>query len=366
MSHDASPLFQSFRLGDLALPNRIVMAPLTRNRAAHETGAPHDLNALYYEQRASAGLIITEATQISQQGQGYVWTPGIYSQAQIAGWKNVTKRVHAATGRIFVQLWHVGRISHTSLQMNDAAPVAPSAILAKTKTYVESGFVDVSMPRALAASEIPGIVSDFGSAALNAKTAGFDGIEIHGANGYLIDQFLKNGPNHRSDNYGGSVENRARFGLEVVDAIVKVYPKNRIGIRLSPVSPANDAVTSDPNQVFGYFVSELAKRGIAYIHVIEGSTGGPRDDIAFNFGALRKAFSGAYIANNGYDRDLAIKDISSGNADLIAFGKAFIANPDLVERLRLDAPLSMPNSNTFYGGDAEGYTDYPTMLKAAE
>jgi N-ethylmaleimide reductase len=366
MSQEANPLFQSFKLGDLILPNRIVMAPLTRNRATHGTDAPHDLNAVYYEQRASAGLIITEATQISQQGQGYIWTPGIYSQSQIIGWKNVTKRVHAAAGRIFVQLWHVGRISHTSLQANNAAPVAPSAILAKTKTYVESGFVDVSMPRALTASEISSVVSDFADAAVNANKAGFDGIEIHGANGYLIDQFLKNGPNHRTDNYGGSIENRARFGLEVVDAILQVYPKNRIGIRLSPVSPANDAVTSDPDQVFGYFVSELAKRGIAYIHVIEGATGGPRDNTAFDFGALRKAFNGAYIANNGYDRELAIQNIGNGKADLIAFGKAFIANPDLVERFRMNAPLNVPDGNTFYGGGAEGYTDYPTMLKAAE
>jgi N-ethylmaleimide reductase len=366
MNKDVSLLFQTFKLGDLDLPNRIVMAPLTRNRATHGTDAPNELNALYYAQRASAGLIITEATQISRQGQGYMWTPGIYTDVQVAGWKNVTKKLHIAHGRIFVQLWHVGRVSHTSLQDHGGAPVAPSAIIAKTKTFVETGFVDVSMPRALTESDIKAIVADYVAAALNTQKADFDGIEIHGANGYLIDQFLKNGPNHRTDNYGGSIENRARFGLEVVDAIIGVYPRTRIGIRLSPVSPANDAVTSDPSQIFGYFVSELAKRKIAYIHVVEGETGGPRDNAVFDYGALRKAFTGAYIANNGYTRDLAISDLREGNADLVAFGKPFISNPDLVERLRIDAPLNEPNSATFYGGGAEGYTDYPVLLKAAE
>ncbi len=359
-------LFQPFTLGDLVLPNRIAMAPLTRNRATHGSDAPNDLNALYYAQRASAGLLITEATQISRQGQGYIWTPGLYTDAQVQGWKNVTDKVHAAHGHIFVQLWHVGRISHVSLQEGGAAPVAPSAIAAKSKTFIESGFVDVSTPRALESREIPGIVADYAKAVLNAKKAGFDGIEIHGANGYLIDQFLKDGTNHRTDNYGGSIENRARFGLEVVDAILKVYPKTRVGMRISPVSPAGDAVTSDPAQVFGYFVSELAKRGIAYLHVVEGATGGPRDNVAFDFGALRKAFTGAYIANNGYTRELAIEAIKDGKADMVAFGKAFISNPDLVERLKLNAPLNMPDIKTFYGGGAEGYTDYPALPKAAE
>jgi N-ethylmaleimide reductase len=366
MNKETNLLFQTFKLGDLELPNRIVMAPLTRNRATHGTDAPNELNALYYAQRASAGLIITEATQISRQGQGYMWTPGIYAADQVAGWKNVTKQVHDAHGRIFLQLWHVGRISHTSLQENGAAPVAPSAIIAKTKTFIESGFVDVSMPRALAENEIQEIVADYVNAALHTQKADFDGIEIHAANGYLIDQFLKDGPNHRTDRYGGAVENRARFGLQVVDAIIKIYPRSRVGIRLSPVSPANDAVTSDPNQVFGYFVTELAKRNIAYIHVVEGETGGPRDNAAFDYGALRKAFTGAYIANNGYSRDLAVSELRKGNADLIAFGKPYISNPDLVERLRINAPLNEPNSDTFYGGGAEGYTDYPILVRAAE
>jgi N-ethylmaleimide reductase len=366
MSEDASPLFQPFTLGDLVLPNRIAMAPLTRNRATPGTDAPHALNATYYSQRASAGLLISEGTQVSPQGQGYVWTPGIYSEAQIAGWKTVTDAVHAARGRIFAQIWHVGRVSHVSLLKNGAAPVAPSAIQAKTKTYVETGFADVSMPRALETAEIPAVVAEYAEAAQNSLKAGFDGIEIHGANGYLVDQFLKDGTNQRGDAYGGSVENRARFGLEVVDAILKVFPKTRLGIRLSPVSPANDAVTSDPAAVFGYFASELSKRGIAFIHVIEGATGGPRDNAPFDYGALRKAFSGAYIANNGYTRDLAIEAVRDGKADLVAFGKAFIANPDLVERLRLGAPLNEPDRKTFYGGGEEGYTDYPTLAQAAE
>jgi N-ethylmaleimide reductase len=366
MSLDASPLFQPFTLGDLVVPNRIAMAPLTRNRATPGTDAAHDLNATYYAQRASAGLLITEATQISRQGQGYIWTPGLYSEAQVQGWKQVTDKVHAAHGRIFAQIWHVGRVSHASLQKDGAAPVSPSAIQAKTKTYIESGFADVSAPRALEAGEIPGIIADYAQAAENALKAGFDGIEIHGANGYLIDQFLKDGTNKRTDGYGGSVENRARFALEAVDAILKVYPKQRLGIRLSPVSPANDAVTSDPEAIFGYVVAELAKRGLAFIHVVEGATGGPRDNAPFDYAALRKAFSGAYIANNGYTRDLAIEAVRDGRADLVAFGKAFIANPDLVERLRLDAPLNEPDRKTFYGGGPEGYTDYPALADAAE
>jgi N-ethylmaleimide reductase len=354
-------LFEPFTLGDLVLPNRIVMAPLTRNRATHGTDAPNDLNALYYAQRAGAGLIISEATQISKQGQGYIWTPGLYTRTQVQGWKIVTDQVHSAEGRIFVQLWHVGRISHTSLQADGAAPVAPSAIQAKTKTFTETGFVDVSMPHALEAEQISSILADYAHAAANAKAAGFDGIEIHGANGYLIDQFLKDGTNHRKDRYGGSVANRARFGLEVVDAITKVFPKARVGIRLSPVSPANDAVTSDPDKIFGYFVAELSRRGLAYIHVVEGATGGPRDIAPFDYGALRKSFSGAYIANNGYTREMAVEAISSGAADLIAFGRPFIANPDLVQRLRIDASLTEVVDATLYGGGAAGYTDYQAM-----
>jgi N-ethylmaleimide reductase len=361
MSHDASVLFTPFTIGDLTLPNRLVMAPLTRNRATPGSDAPNALNVEYYVQRASAGLIISEATQISRQGQGYIWTPGLYTEEQIQGWRAVTDGVHAAGGHIFVQLWHVGRISHTSLQAGGGAPVAPSAVTAKSKTYIETGFAETSAPRALEADEIPGIVADYVRAAENAKRAGFDGIELHGANGYLIDQFLKDGSNHRTDRYGGSVENRARFALEVVDAVLKVYPKQRLGIRLSPVSPANDAVTSDPAAVFGYLVNELEKRGLSFIHVIEGATGGPRDNAPFDYAALRKAFSGAYIANNGYSRELAIEAVADGRADAVAFGKAFIANPDLVARFRADAPLNELDRASLYGGTAKGYTDYPAL-----
>ncbi|QBR72927.1 alkene reductase [Beijerinckiaceae bacterium] len=365
MTLDASILFSPFQLGDLQLNNRLVMAPLTRNRATKGTDAPNDLNARYYRQRATAGLIISEATQISQQGQGYIWTPGIYTEAQVAGWRNVTDAVHGAGGLIFIQLWHVGRVSHISLQPGGAKPVAPSAIAAKTKTFIETGFVDTSEPRALTIDEIAGIVADYRKAAENAKRAGFDGIEIHGANGYLIDQFLKDGTNKRSDHYGQSIENRARFALEVTDAILSVWDKRRVGIRLSPVSPANDATDSNPAEIFGYLVKELSAREIAYIHVIEGATGGPRDIVDFDFQALRKAFAGAYIANNEYTRELAIETLQQNRADLIAFGKLFLANPDLVERLRKNAPLNVPKQESFYGGASEGYTDYPTLEEAA-
>jgi len=361
MTQDASILFSPFRLGDIELKNRIVMAPLTRNRATHGTDAPNDLNAEYYRQRASAGLIITEATQISQQGQGYIWTPGIYTAAQVAGWKKVTNAVHEAGGKIVIQLWHVGRISHVSLQPHGNAPVAPSAIRAKGQTFIESGFVDVSEPHALTVDEIKTVIQDYVAAAKNAKEAGFDGIEIHAANGYLIEQFLKDKTNHRTDEYGGSVENRLRFALEVTDAILGVWPRERVGIRLSPVTPANDISDSDPAKVYFPLVEKLSARGLAYIHVIEGATGGARDIAPFDYVALRKTFSGAYIANNGYTRELAIETLRENRADLIAFGVPFIANPDLVERLRRDAPLNKPDQPTFYGGDAHGYTDYPAL-----
>ena len=368
MSHSESPvpaLFTPFRIGDIAVSNRIVMAPLTRNRATHGNDAPNALNVEYYRQRAGAGLIISEATQISQQGQGYAWTPGLYTADQVAGWKAVTDAVHAEGGKIVAQLWHVGRISHVSLQPNGQAPVAPSAIAAKGKTYIESGFADVSAPRALRLDELPGIVADYVLATEHAKAAGFDGIEIHAANGYLLDQFLRDGSNTREDAYGGSIENRARLTLEVVEAVTKVFPKGQVGIRLSPVTPANDAHDSDPQPLFDYLVAKLNEAGIAFIHVIEGATGGPRDFLPFDYGALRRAFKGAYIANNGYDRAMAIDAVASDRADAVAFGRLFIANPDLVERLRRDAPLNAPVGETFYGGDEKGYTDYPALSDKA-
>jgi N-ethylmaleimide reductase len=361
MSQDPAALFAPFRLGDLDLPNRIVMAPLTRNRAARDTDAPHDLHALYYRQRASAGLIVSEGTQISQQGKGYIQTPGSYSEAQVEGWRKVTDAVHEAGGRIFAQLWHVGRVSHVALQPNQQSPVAPSAIRAKTKTVLEAGFTEVSEPRALEIHEISEILADYSAAAESAKRAGFDGVEIHAANGYLIDQFLRDGSNKRTDSYGGSIENRTRFALEVVEAIAKAWSRSRIGIRLAPVSPANDIQDSNPSALFGDLVEKLDAQSIAYIHIVEGATGGARDNYPFDFARLRASFRGAYIANNGYDREMAIEALQSGSADLIAFGRPFISNPDLVERLRVGAALAEIDKTTLYGGGEKGYTDYPAM-----
>ena len=361
MTQDASALFAPVKIGDLTLPNRIAMAPLTRNRAIEPNTVPSHLAPLYYQQRDTAGLLITEASQISQQGQGYAWTPGIFNDAQVEAWKKVTAAVHEDDGHIFIQLWHVGRISHTSLQPNGGAPVAPSAIAAKTKTFIPSGFVETSTPRALETSEIAGIVADYANAAAAARRAGFDGVEIHAANGYLIDQFLRDSTNQRSDAYGGPIENRTRFALEVVDAILKVWPATRVGIRIAPVSPANDIADSNPAALFGALTEALSQRSLAYLHVVEGATGGPRDNAAFDFAALKKAFSGAYIANNGYTRDLAIAAINENRADMIAFGRPFIGNPDLVERLRQNAPLNKDDQKTWYGGGAAGYTDYPTL-----
>jgi len=364
MVADASVLMQPFKLGDLTLPNRVVMAPLTRNRATHGDDAPNALAATYYRQRASAGLIVSEGAQISQQGQGYVWTPGIYSDAQVAGWRKATDAVHAAGGRIFAQLWHVGRVSHVSLQPDGGQPVSSSAIRAKTRTYLGEGFTEVSEPRALEAAEIAGVVADFAKAAANAMRAGFDGVELHGANGYLIDQFLRDGVNHRTDAYGGPVENRARFALEVIDALTKVWPAARVGVRIAPVSPANDVADSNPAAIFGYLVAKLSERRIGYLHVIEGATQGDRNFAPFDWAALRRSFSGAYVANNGYTREMAIAALAEGRADLVAFGRAFIANPDLVERLRRGATLAEGNRASFFGGGAEGYTDYPALSEA--
>lgn len=364
MADESSPFFQPLQLGEIAMPNRIVMAPLTRNRAAKGTDAPHELNAEYYRQRAAAGLIISEATQVSQQGQGYVWTPGIYTDAQVAGWRKVTDAVHREGGRIALQLWHVGRVSHASLQPSGGKPVAPSALTAKTKTYIESGFAEVSEPRALDVDEIPGVVADFGRAARLAREAGFDGVEIHGANGYLLEQFLKDGANHRTDAYGGSIAHRARFTLEVVEAVTKAWSPGRVGLRLSPVSPANGISDTDPEALYGHLVEKLGGFGLAFLHVVEGATGGARDHAPFDYTGLRRAFKGSYIANNGYTRDLALEALRAGEVDAIAFGKLFIANPDLVERFRRNAPLNAWDQKTFYGGDASGYTDYPALDEA--
>ncbi|MCW5652232.1 alkene reductase [Hydrogenophaga sp.] len=362
-------LFDPITVGSLALPNRIVMAPLTRNRAPR--AVPTAMTATYYRQRASAGLLITEATAISHQGQGYADVPGLYAPEQIAGWKQVTRAVHEAGGRIVVQLWHVGRVSHNDLQPGGGAPVAPSAIRANTKTVlIRDGvptFVETSQPRALELAELPGIVDDYRRAALAAVEAGFDGVEIHAANGYLIDQFLKTGSNQRTDAYGGAIANRARLLVEVTRAVVEAIGGARTGIRLSPVTPANDVVDSDPQPLFDHVMRQLAPLGLAYVHVIEGATGGPREipERPFDFAAMRASYradggKGAWMVNNGYDLALAQQALDEG-ADLVAFGKAFIANPDLVARLRQGGPFNTPDRATFYGGGEHGYTDYPAL-----
>ncbi len=356
-------LFEPYALGSLTLSNRIVLAPLTRNRA-RAGFVPSELAPTYYSQRASAGLLIAEATQISQQGQGYQDTPGIYTQAQIDGWRQVTDAVHAKGGRIFLQLWHVGRVSHVALQENGAAPVAPSAIRAETKTFVNNEFLPVSEPRALSIDELPGIVEDFRKAAANAIAADFDGVEIHAANGYLLDQFLKDGSNVRDDAYGGSVDNRARLTLEVAAAVVNEVGAERTGIRISPISPANGISSSDPQTQFDYLVAQLDALGLVYLHVVEGATGGARDVAPFDFDALRRQFRNTYIANNGYDLELANARLEEGKADLFAFGRPFIANPDLVERLKTGAPLADLDQATLYGGGAKGYIDYPALATA--
>lgn len=350
-----SVLHTLVRLGDFALPNRFVMAPLTRSRAV-EGNVPNPLAVTYYTQRASAGLIISEATQICPEGQGYPNTPGIHTPEQITGWRKITDSVHAAGGRIVLQLWHVGRISHSAYQPGGAAPVAPSAIAARGEVYTPDGMVPLPVPRALDTTEIPQLVAAYVAAAKNAKEAGFDGVEVHGANGYLLDQFLRDGTNKRNDAYGGSIENRARLLLEVVDAVVQVWGAGRVGVRLSPVNPFNDIADSTPQATFNYVAEQLAKRGIAYLHVIELGDGTP-----FDFGQLRAKFGGNYIPCGGLTQETALAALESGHASAVAFGKLFIANPDLVERMRIGAALNAWDEAMFYGGGEQGYTDYPAL-----
>jgi N-ethylmaleimide reductase len=355
-------LFDPLTAGALQLANRIVMAPLTRNRAGPGL-VPGPFAAEYYAQRATAGLIIAEATQVSAQAQGYADTPGCYTDDQVAGWKKVTDAVHAKGGTMVVQLWHTGRVSHTSFQQDGAAPVAPSAIRANTKTFVAGqGFVDVSMPRALDLAEIPGIIADFRNASKRAIEAGFDGVEIHGAHGYLLDAFLRDGTNHRTDRYGGSVENRARFLTEVTEACAAEIGADRLGVRISPVSTAGDSKDSQPQALFNRVVDDLNHVGLAYLHVVEGDTGGARDNIPFDYAALHDRFDGVWMVNNGYNRQMAMDAVSQGRADLVSFGRLFMANPDLVRRLTENAPLNaLMSPETFYGGGAHGYTDYPFL-----
>ncbi len=358
-------LFDPVQIGDLTLANRLVMAPLTRDRAA-EGRVPHALNALYYEQRADpvtgAGLIVSEGTQVSPLGQGYLDTPGIYSPEQVAGWKLVTDAVHKKGGKIVAQIWHVGRISHTSLLPAGEQPVSATAKPASTKTFTPAGFETVSAPRALATAEVAEVVAQFRKAARNAVDAGFDGVEVHGANGYLVEQFLRDSCNDRTDAYGGSLSNRARFLIEVMTAVCEEIGPGRVGLRLSPVTPANDiGQDSDPFALFSHVVKELAKLKFAFIEVVEGATGGARDFAPFDFAALRALWPGAWIVNNGYTREMALAAVADGKADAVSSGKPFISNPDLAQRLRTNAELAAFDQKTFYGGGAEGYTDYPTV-----
>ena len=361
-------LFDPTLIGDIPVANRIVMAPLTRNRAKANQ-VPSELALTYYVQRASAGLIVAEATQISREGQGYLDTPGIYSPEQVAAWRKITDAVHAAGGKMVLQLWHVGRISHVSLQEGGIAPVSSTAKVAVAKTFTTDGFVDVSAPRALRLDELPRIVADYRHAARCAVQAGFDGVEVHAANGYLIDQFLRNSINDRTDAYGGSIANRTRLLVEVMTAVAQEVGAGRTGVRLSPITPVNDAQQdSDAQALFNSAVEQLAPLKLAFLHVIEGQTGGPRDvapDVApFDYTALHSRYTagnpnGCWMVNNGYTRQMALDAVALGAADVVAFGRAFISNPDLVARLRADQPLAKMNPKTLYGGGAEGYTDYP-------
>jgi len=351
-------LFTPLRLGDLTLPNRIVMAPLTRNRAG-EGNVPRPLNVQYYAQRASAGLIITEASQISPQGVGYPLTPGIHSDEQVAGWRQVCDAVHAEGGRIFIQLWHVGRISHPSMQPGNAQPVAPSAIRPEGEAVTYEGMQPFEEPRALTLDEIPALIADYAAAAQRAKDAGFDGVEIHSANGYLLDEFLRDGTNARTDAYGGSVENRMRLLNEVITAVSAVWPTNRIGVRLSPENRFNDIHDAQPQATFNAVVDMLRGHKLAYLHVLEGDMlGGER---IVDYPELKRRFAGLYMANNGYTQASAEQALQQEHADMVAFGRLFIANPDLPERFSQGAALNEPDQETFYGGDAEGYTDYPAL-----
>jgi N-ethylmaleimide reductase len=360
MSH--VDIFSPFDLGPLTLPNRIVMAPMTRNRAG-AGNTPTALNASYYTQRASAGLIVAEASQVSPQGLGYPGTPGIHSAEQVAGWRLVTDAVHAAGGRIFLQLWHVGRISHPSLQPDGVLPVAPSAIAPTGQAWTLEGMKPYVTPRALETAELPGIVAQYRAGAANAKAAGFDGVEVHAAHGFLLDQFLRDSTNKRSDAYGGSAANRARLLLEVMEAVAGVWGADRVGVHLSPTNLAfNDISDSDPAATFATVVRALGRLDLGYLHLVEPGPAdpvgpGPRLDAAF----FQPLWHTALIANKAYDLARANAVLHDGSADLVSFATLYIANPDLIERLRRGAALNTADRKTFYGGAEKGYTDYPVM-----
>jgi N-ethylmaleimide reductase len=349
------PLFLPYQLGDIELANRLVMAPMTRSRAV-ERNVPNPIAATYYAQRASAGLIITEATQVSPQGVGYIRTPGIHSAEQVVGWSRITDAVHRADGKIFLQLWHVGRISHPDFQ-GGALPVAPSAIAAQGQVFTAKGPQQMATPRALALAELPGIVEQFRRGAENAKSAGFDGVELHGANGYLLDQFTRDGSNTRTDDYGGAVENRARLPLEVTKAVIDVWGADRVGYRVSPNGVFNSMSDSNPIETFSYLAEQLNKLGIVYLHVVDPVADGAKRISP----VLRRKFDRSYIVNGGFDLDSANAAIRSGEADLVAFGTRFLANPDLPQRYRIEVPLNVADQATFYAGEDKGFTDYPTL-----
>lgn len=358
----AATLHEPIRVGAIDCANRIFMAPLTRCRSTPGSDAPNELNARYYVQRASAGLIISEATQISAQGKGYMGAPGVYSPAQREGWKTVTAAVHAAGGKIVAQLWHVGRVSHPDLQVDGALPVAPSAINPGLFTTTANGKQPSVTPRALETAEIPGIVEDYRHAAQIAKDAGFDGVEIHAANGYLLEQFMRDATNLRMDEYGGSIANRIKLTLQVVDAAISVWGAARVGIRLSPISRANNCpLDSNTQAVYGALVVQLSARNIAFLHFIEGDTQIQHSHDGFDFAAARARFAGTYIANNGYTPAMAQDALARGTVDAVAFGRAFIANPDLPARLRRGAPLATYDPKTVYKPGEVGYTDYPAL-----
>ena len=368
-------LFQPVRLGRYNLPHRMVMAPLTRSRARQPGNVPSALNACYYAQRASAALIVTEATQVSQQGQGYAWTPGIHSREQIEGWRLVTDAVHKAGGLIYLQLWHVGRISHPSLQPDGMLPVAPSAIKPRGEAFIENEngegeLVPFVTPRALQIEEMPYLVRQYARGARNALEAGFDGVEVHAANGYLFDQFINSSTNRRTDAYGGPIENRMRLLIDVVEAVSDVWGQDRVGVRLSPLGTFNDMGDDDPETTFGRVAEKLNGGALAYLHIINPAiVGAIEKGIEPDPGALRmlelmrERYRGTLIIAGGFDHDTAEGWLQQGKADLIAFGRKFLANPDLPERFRSHASLNADDPSSYYGGGAKGYTDYPTLAR---
>jgi N-ethylmaleimide reductase len=367
-------LFQPYRLGPYDLPHHIVMAPLTRSRARQPGNVPGPLNACYYAQRASAALIISEATQVSMQGQGYAWTPGIHSREQVEGWRLVTEAVHRAGGLIFNQLWHVGRISHPALQPDQMLPVAPSAVRPRGEAFIENEngegqLVPFVTPRALQIEEMPYLVRQYWRGAKNALAAGFDGVEVHGANGYLLEQFIASSTNRRSDAYGGPVENRARLLIEVVEMVSEVWGPERVGVRLSPLSTFNDIADDDPEATFSDIARKLNDYRLAYLHLVNPAAAAleqrtePEPQALRMLELIRETWRGTLILAGGFDRDTAEAWLEQGKADLIAFGRKFLANPDLPERFRRRAGLNPDDPTTYYGGGAKGYTDYPILAQ---